>query len=284
MDNAFQHLPKGLQDHKLVQRKVSVEFDSFVKLLRQNGVEVIVFQDTPEPAKTDAIFPNNWFSTHDDGSVVLYPMMNENRRWERTSGVLDVLKDYAISKTIDLTHFEQDGKYLEGTGSLVLDRINRIAYASISGRTSKEVIEDLVESKPFEIIYFHAVDNHGRPIYHTNVIMSVTTHFLIVCMEAIGSKEERQNILTRARISGKELIDISYDQVCSFCGNVLEVKNTANELLLVMSSRAYENFDHEQLKQIESRNKIIHSPLPAIETLGGGSARCMIAEIFLPVK
>lgn len=267
------------------QEKAAKEFDNFVALLRGNGVDVLVVNDTPEPHTPDSIFPNNWISFHDNGAILLYPMFAANRRQERKPQVLEQVKaEFNILYTIDLSRYEQDGLFLEGTGSMVLDRDHNIAYACLSPRTNKQVLNDFCNQMHFRPVLFTAVDANGKAIYHTNVMMCVADRFVVICLDAIPNKEERNAVVETIHDTGKELIGISPGQMNHFAGNMLQVQNNKGEQLLVMSSQAYESLTPEQVKKLNSYNRIIHAPLTTIETNGGGSARCMMAEIFLQKK
>lgn len=280
VNNAFQIEVKD----DLVQEKALMEFDGFVKTLRDNEVDVTVIRDTPEPYTPDSIFPNNWVSFHRDGTICLYPMYAVNRRLERKPEVLqEVSKKFKIKKTVDLSPWENQGHFLEGTGSMVLDRDNKIAYACLSPRTESMVLQDFSEKMNYVPETFSAVDRKGRPIYHTNVMMCVADSYIVICLDSLPHKEEKEHILATIGKSGKECIDITQEQMNQFAGNMLQVHNAKNEKLLVMSTQAYESLTPAQIKRLTAFNRIIHSPLTTIETNGGGSARCMMAEIHLPV-
>jgi hypothetical protein len=268
-----------------VQQKALDEFDQFVSLLRKNGVDVIVVDDTPEPHTPDSIFPNNWVSFHHDGTLLLYPMYAENRRDERKPHVLEKISaQFQIERKIDLSKYEKDGLFLEGTGSMVLDRDNRIAYACLSPRTNEKVLNDFCKQMNYTPVLFDAVDETGKPIYHTNVMMCVADQYVVICIDSIRIKEQRAATEKAILESGKQLIPISYAQMNHFAGNMLQVENKEGEKLLVMSSQAFESLTSEQVQLLTGFNRIIHSPLTTIETNGGGSARCMMAEVHLPGK
>lgn len=265
------------------QAKALKEFDQFVSLLRENGVDVTVIQDTPEPHTPDSIFPNNWISFHSDGTVIFYPMYAVNRRLERKQHVIDTIRSlFDMKSQVDLSGYESKNIFLEGTGSMVLDRDNKIVYACLSPRTDKKILEDFCKQTGYKSIVFTATDDKGREIYHTNVMMCVADRYIVICLESIADKSERNNVVSAIKSSGKEIIDISFDQVNHFAGNMLQVENKNGEKLLVMSSQAFESLTAEQVKTLTQYNKIIHSPLTTIETNGGGSARCMMAEVYLP--
>ncbi|MEQ1797728.1 MAG: arginine deiminase-related protein, partial [Lacibacter sp.] len=281
VNNAFQQ--QGSNDQ--AQEKAEAEFDGFVQKLSDAGIDVTVVQDTPIPHTPDSIFPNNWISFHHDGSIVLYPMFAENRRAERKQNVFDTIqKKFSIKHTIDFTEREHQHRFLEGTGSMVLDRDNRIAYACISPRTEKTLFEEWCVQLGYKPCSFHSVDESGGEIYHTNVMMCVADQYVVICLDSIPNTAERNLVTYTIEKSGKEIIDISYSQMNHFAGNMLQVKNKKGEKIVVMSSQAYKSLTKEQVTEIESYNRIIHSDLTTIETNGGGSARCMMAEIFLPAK
>ena len=265
-----------------VQEQALKEFDDFVSLLRVNGVEVTVIDDTLEPETPDSIFPNNWISFHEGGRVILYPMFSENRRLERRDDiVMKIREEYNVTILNDLSVYEAEGVYLEGTGSMVLDRQHKIAYACLSVRTDKKVLEDFCEKSGYTAFTFAATDSSGFPIYHTNVMMCIGDRFAVVCLESVKNPEERGNLLTSLTGSGKEVVEITLDQMNHFAGNMLQVKNNTEELLLVMSEQAYQSLKPEQIATLSKYNRLIAAPLYTIEKNGGGSARCMLAEIHL---
>ena len=267
-----------------VNLKAQEEFDRFVRLLRSNGIDVTVVEDTPEPHTPDSIFPNNWVSFHEDGSVILYPMYATNRRAERKEHVLEnIYHHFVIKNRIDLSFHEQQDIFLEGTGSMVLDRDNRLAYACLSPRTSEDVLSEFCHRMDYEPVVFTAVDQDGRMIYHTNVMMCVADKYVVICLECIPDPEQKKTIAEIIDRTGKEIIDITYSQLNHFAGNMLQVGNNKGEKLLVMSTQAYLCLSEEQIEKLGGYNRIIHSSLSTIETNGGGSARCMMAEIHLPI-
>lgn len=272
-----------------VNVKAQVEFDTFVSKLRQVGVNVIVVDDTFEPNTPDSIFPNNWISFHENGDVTLYPMFAENRRLERREDILDVLEDegFEINEIMDYTSAEEDGFYLEGTGSIVLDRENDKAYCALSPRADEELFIEFCEDFEYTPVIFEAyqtVSMERKLIYHTNVMMSVGETFAIICAECIDDKKERKMVLDSLRGDEKEIILITEQQVNNFAGNMLEVKGFDDKRYLVMSTSAYTSLTKKQIAQIEEHVTILSSSLDTIEACGGGSARCMMAEIFLPKK
>lgn len=268
-----------------VQEQALKEFDGFVLMLRQNEVDVTVVEDTLQPETPDSIFPNNWVSFHEDGSVFLYPMFSENRRQERRNEILQGLKDkFEVSHVSDISFYEQQHAFLEGTGSMVLDRVNKIAYACLSVRTDEEVLNNFCMLTGYEPVTFQAVDATNFPIYHTNVMMCIGDRFAVVCLDSIKDPEERLNVTISLNGVGKEIIEISLEQMQKFAGNMLQTTNAVDESLLVMSEQAYLSLNAEQIAKLEKYSRIIYSPIYTIERNGGGSARCMLAEIHLPVK
>lgn len=257
------------------------EFDSFVNLLRGNDVDVIVVQDTPEPWTPDSIFPNNWFSSHISGELVLYPMFAENRRAERKPAMMKLLqRKMNHPKLIDLTHWEEEGEFLEGTGSMIFDRDKNIAYTCRSVRTSEKALHDFCSKMNYDSVVFDAVDKEGNLIYHTNVMMEIGTQVAIVCLESVKDEVERNRLITRLTETGKIIVDITLEQVGHFAGNMLEVKSRSGHPIMVMSESARKSLTAEQERTISTYNKIISADIKTIEANGGGSARCMIAEIF----
>ncbi|MDB5119951.1 MAG: amidinotransferase [Sphingobacteriales bacterium] len=280
--NAFQTYDPNTAS---IQQRALKEFDAFVDVLKANGVNVIIINDTNTPHKPDSIFPNNWISFNDDGRVFLFPMEAENRRLERRTDIIDYLKEhFKIREVIDLSYFESQSKFLESTGSMILDRDNHIVYACVSSRTDKEVLDYYCNLTGFKPITFSAIDLNGIAIYHTNVMICLAEKFAIICLDAISSQQERELVINSLNQSHKEIITISFEQMNDFAGNMLELQSKTGEKLLVMSERAYKSLDKKQLKTLNRNCKIIFSPLTTIENIGGGSARCMIAEIHLPAE
>jgi hypothetical protein len=268
-----------------VHEQALKEFDDFVALLRSNGVEVTVVDDTLQPETPDSIFPNNWVSFHSTGEVILYPMFSENRRAERRTDILDKLgEQFKIEKVTDLSTHEAQDIFLEGTGSLVLDRDNNLAYACLSFRTNKIALEKFCEATGYDAVVFNAVDATGFPIYHTNVMMCIGDKFVVVCYDSIPDDSERENLAMSFKATRKEVISISFDQMNQFAGNMLQVKNNKGESLLVMSAQAYLSLNKNQIERLTKYAKLIYSSLNTIEANGGGSARCMLAEVHLPLK
>ena len=261
-----------------VQNLALKEFDGFVKLLRDNGVLVTVIDDTLTPETPDSIFPNNWVSFHENGEVILYPMFSENRRDERRKEILTRIgQDFKIEKITDLTNYEADNLFLEGTGSLVLDRVNKIAYACLSLRTNDQVLADFCSKTGYRSVVFNAVDDKGFPIYHTNVMMCIGDAFAVVCFDSIPDEAEKEKLRKSFVSTHKEVIEISFEQMNQFAGNMLQVSKN----LLVMSEQAYLSLNDTQISSLEKYCKLIYAPLYTIEKNGGGSARCMLAEIHL---
>lgn len=278
--NAFQNRDA---DQQAVQDKALTEFDHFVKTLEHAGVQVTVVNDTPQPHTPDSIFPNNWVSFHDDGTIFLYPMQAENRRLERREDIITNLEDqFKVSHIIDLSRFEADHRFLEGTGSMVLDRENKIAYACLSPRTDKQVLDLFCEQAGYKAISFDAADEHGKAIYHTNVLMCVGSKFAVICADSIPNPHERIVVLESLKSNQKEVITISFEQMNRFAGNMLEVKNDKGETLIVMSKNAFNALDSEQKTTLEKYGNLVYADINTIETNGGGSARCMMAEVHLP--
>ena len=273
-------------DPRMVVGAAQREFDEFVALLRAKGVNVIVVEDIKENDTPDALFPNNWISMHEDGKVGLYPMFAENRRRERREDILDILEEngFEISEVIDYSSAEEEEVFLEGTGSLILDRENGIAYCALSDRANEELLIEFCEDFEYTPIIFGAyqsAENKRLPIYHTNVMMCVADRFAVICLDSIDDKKERKAVKEQLKSNGKTIVTITEEQMHEFAGNMLQVKGT-NGPALVMSDRAYRSLQPDQIKTLESFGPIIHPKLDIIETCGGGSARCMMAEIFLP--
>jgi hypothetical protein len=282
--NAFQREP-GAAEPAAEQAAAEVEFAGLVGALADAGVETIVMDDSTRSDTPDAVFPNNWVSFHADGTAVLYPMMAENRRAERRPDILEQLsreRGFRIDRVLDLSASEQEGRFLEGTGSLVLDRVNRVAYACLSPRTDPEVLASACQALGYEPIVFAAVDADGVPVYHTNVVMSVGGDFVVVCEEAIADAGQRAAVRRRLEETGHEVVPISLRQMGSFAGNVLEVASVSGERLVAMSARVRGALEPHQLAALEARARIVSVPIGTIEAAGGGSVRCMLAEVHLP--
>ena len=285
VNNYYQKVIDGLSA-QTVNARAQQEFDLLVAKLRKVGVTIFVVEDTLEPNKPDSIFPNNWISFHENGDVALYPMFAENRRAERREDILDILEDegFKINQIVDYTSAEFDNVFLEGTGSLLLDRENGKAYCALSPRADEEVMIEFCEDFELTPVIFEAfqtINGERKLIYHTNVMMCLGDTFAVVCADSIDDKKERKMVLDSLRGDDKEIILISEDQVNNFAGNMLEVKGTNDKRYIVMSESAYKSLTKKQLNQLEAHVEIIHSSLDTIEACGGGSARCMMAEIFL---
>jgi len=270
-----------------INRQAQQEFDDFVGVLRKNGVNVIVESDDKLLDTPDSVFPNNWVSFHENGDVAIYPMFAENRRKERREEVFMTLEreGFIIENIIDYTTAEDEGLFLEGTGSIVLDRENKIAYCALSPRADEDLFIEFCEDFDYFPVVFNAyqtVNNQRMPIYHTNVMMCIGTKIAVICLESIDDKKERKQVLQHLKNSRKEIIAISESQMHQFAGNMLQLKGVNNQDLLVMSTSAHDSLTLEQKAAIEQHCKIVSSSLETIETCGGGSARCMMAEVFLP--
>ncbi|RFZ84909.1 amidinotransferase [Mucilaginibacter terrenus] len=277
--NAFQ---VQSADQSTVHQKALAEFDGFVQILRDNGVNVTVIEDTPEPHTPDSIFPNNWISFHDNGDIILYPMQAENRRLERREDIIRQLEEnFKAKHVIDLSRFEAKEQFLEGTGSMVLDRENKIAYACISPRTNAEVLKAFCEYTGYKAVTFAAHDQAGKAIYHTNVLMCVGSRFAGICLSSISNADEQDAVIASLIFSGKEVINISFDQMAHFAGNMLEVKNADGASLIVMSKTAFNSLNDEQKTTLGKYGELVYADISTIETNGGGSARCMMAEVHL---
>ncbi len=286
VNNYYQKVLDGLSP-ETVNEKAQKEFDDFVVKLRKVGVNVVVVDDTVNPNTPDSLFPNNWISFHENGDVVLYPMFAENRRAERREDILDMLEDegFKINEIMDYTSAEEDDIFLEGTGSLLLDRENGKAYCALSPRADEELMIEFCEDFEMSPIIFEAyqtVNGDRKLIYHTNVMMCLGDTFAVICADCIDDKKERKMVLASLKGDEKEIILITEDQVNNFAGNMLEVKGKNDARFLVMSESAFKSLTKKQIMQLEAHVEIIHSSLDTIEACGGGSARCMMAEIFLP--
>lgn len=281
--NVFQHPDGTVGDTAAAARE---EFDHMVVHLSSAGVDITVFEDAAEKTSPDAVFSNNWVSFHQSGKVVLYPMMAENRRRERRSDIIESLRDrFHVEEIIDLSHFEKEGKYLEGTGSMVLDRRYKIAYAALSPRTHIEPLRAFSDAMGYEIVLFQASDEHNFPLYHTNVMMCVGDSFAVVCLEAVKNEDERYHLRSVLEETQKQIIEIYPWQLPAFAGNMLLVRNNADQKMMVMSSAAFESLTDQQKALLEEFTaRLVYVDLPVIEAIGGGSARCMMTEIHLPLK
>lgn len=266
---------------EMVAEKALAEFDVFVELLRRNDVDVTVVQDTLEPWTPDSLFPNNWFSSHLSGELVLYPMFAENRRQERKPHVLELLRGKMNHrKVVDLTSWEEEGQFLEGTGSMVFDRRRRKAYCCRSPRSSERVLGDFCTRMRYDAVVFDAFDTEGRPLYHTNIMMAIGTQVAVICLDSIKETNQRERVAAELTAAGKVIVKLSIEQLGQFAGNMLEVKSRNGHPFMVMSAAARDSLTSSQERIIATYNKILSTDLRTIEAYGGGSARCMLAEIF----
>jgi len=286
VNNYYQKVLESLTP-ETVQFKALQEFDDFVEKLKAVGVNVIVINDTTDTDTPDSIFPNNWISFHENGDVALYPMFAENRRLERREDILETLEDlgFEISNVVDYTSAEDEKIYLEGTGSLLLDRVNGKAYCALSPRADEDLLIEFCEDFEFTPVSFVAnqtLNDKRLPIYHTNVIMCLGEKFSVICLDSIDDKKERKEVIKHLKEDKKEIIAITEEQVNNFAGNMLQVMGSNNERYIVMSNSAFESLNKQQINQLEKHGKILYSSLDTIEACGGGSARCMMAEVFLP--
>lgn len=268
-----------------IQQLALKEFTSMVYLLRERGIHVYVIKDTPEPHTPDSIFPNNPISFLNDGRVVLYPMFAENRRYERQKNILHKLMEQGvvIKGIVDFTHHELHYRFLEGTGSMVLDHENKIAYAALSERTDRTLFELFCSQfgyQPYSFYAYQSVGSQRLPVYHTNVMMCVADKYVVVCMECIDKPDERGELKSAFVSTGKEIVEITEKQMHCFAGNMLQLRNSEGNMLLVLSESAYKALDQQQIQQLETYNELIVIPVPTIEKYGGGSVRCMMLEVF----
>ncbi|MCS6904757.1 MAG: arginine deiminase-related protein [Bacteroidia bacterium] len=283
--NAFQSNADFNGNAKLIHLAALQEFEGLQRVLEANHVDTLVIEDTPTPVKPCALFPNNWITTHIDGTIVLYPMFALNRREEVRRDIVEMLKQkYQVYQVWDYTSWANDNIFLEGTGSLVLDRPNYIAYACLSPRTHLILLQTWAQKMGYELISFEATDPLGQPIYHTNVMMSVGEHFAVIVVDSITDIFDRNKVIQKLEATGKEIIPLTFEQMRSFAGNLLEIKNRFNEHLIVLSEQALKSLNNTQIKTLARYGKLITAPLYTIEKFGGGSARCMLAEIHLLPK
>lgn len=281
--NAFQIKPSDSED--LVKQKVFAEFEAFVSTLQLKGVNVFVFNDTHSPIKPDAIFPNNWVTFHPDGTVILYPMFAPNRRYERRQDIIDLLKkNFNINHVLDLSKYEKEQRFLEGTGSMVFDHNNKIAYACLSPRTDKNLLLSVCDYLQYKPIYFYAHDPDGKEIYHTNVMMCIGEKFAVICLNSITNKQEREKVSQLLSNTGHQIIDITFKQMNNFAGNMLAIQTNNNQSILALSQSSFDSLTPNQRQEIEKFCDLVPLSIYTIETIGGGSARCMISEIFLKSK
>jgi hypothetical protein len=281
VSNAFQQTPG---EESGISEKAVAEFDAMVAQLRAAGVDVWVIADTPEPVKPDAVFPNNWISTHSDGTIVLYPMCTPNRRLERRDDLVAQLREnYQVSRILDLSAAEQEGRFLEGTGSIVFDHEARMAYACLSVRTDSSLLQELCREIGYTPFTFHATDEQGQDIYHTNVIMGIGSGYAVLCLDSVRDTVEKEGLIQSLQQAGKAIIDISQEQVKVFAGNVLSLKNNNAEPLLAPSASACASLQPAQKAILEQYTQLLPLSIPLIESIGGGSVRCTMAQNFLPL-
>ncbi len=285
-NNAFQQEPKGGQAEAVaISEAAKREFDGLANELAKAGVQLHVVEDTPQPIKPDAVFPNNWVSFHQDGKVFTWPMFSPLRRAERREEIIhELARQFELRERIHLEYFEQKNLFLEGTGSLILDREHKIAYACRSVRTDEQVLDEFCRIQSYQKCLFDAIDARGVPVYHTNVMMALGNRLAVICLQAVREEQQRRNLLQLLEETGKELLDISLEQMGYFVGNMLEVKNTRDEPFWVMSQSAWNSLQNRQRKLLENSGQILYADLHTIEAYGGGSARCMLAELFCPIR
>lgn len=281
--NAFQSRDQRLTPAQMEQQALE-EFDGFVEQLRAAEVQVIVANDSVKPVKPDAVFPNNWVTFHQEGFVVTYPMFAPTRRRERRRQIItQVLHEgFQSDRRLNFEFNEKRDRYLEGTGSIIFDHIHRLAYACLSPRTDEQLLDDLCQEIGYQKVVFHAIDAKGQDVYHTNVMMTLGETFVVICLDTVRDAAERQMLEQKFKATDKEIVAITLDQMNNFAGNMLQVRNHAGQTLLVMSSTAYHALTLEQISALERHTQLLHSPIPTIERYGGGSVRCMMAEVFLP--
>jgi len=278
--NAFQN--KSRKKDTTIQAKAIEEFDAFASTLHDNGINVFVFDDTEEPAKPDAVFPNNWVTFHPDGTVILYPMYAPNRRHERRSEIVYALRaQFNLTNVVNLSQYESENKFLEGTGSMVFDHENKIAYACLSPRTDEQLFLSVCNRLEYQAIHFKAHDSKEKEVYHTNVMMCIGEKFAAVCLKSITDKEERALVKQSLSDTNHEIIEISLEQMNQFAGNMLSLQNNEGQNILVLSQSSFDSLTSKQKKSLTKYAKLLPVNIETIETIGGGSARCMIAEIFL---
>jgi len=283
-NNAFQS-SEGTLTKEEIKEKAIKEFDALVSKLTKVGINVQIIDDTDKPIKTDAVFPNNWLSTHENGVMITYAMFAPSRRAERREDILEGLeKDYVVHKHYSFDFYEEDSQYLEGTGSMVFDRKNKILYACLSPRTEARVLEKFAVLMSYRKVVFHATDKNGNAIYHTNVMMAIGVDFAVVCLDTIKNEVELKDIKRSLEQTGKEIIEISEDQMNEFAGNMMQLSSTEGKPYLLMSAKAYKSLDEGQIERLSERTEIIKASIPTIEKYGGGSVRCMVAENFLTAR
>ncbi len=281
--NAFQQPTDGSPES--LQAAALAEFDDLANRLQTAGVRLILIDDTDEPAKPDAVFPNNWITTHTSGDIYLFPLEAPCRRAERRMDFIEALSarhGFAVGRVIDLSPFEREGKFLEGTGSMVLDRVHRVVYAARSTRTHPDLLRAFALEARYDACTFDTLDGGGRPIYHTNVMMAIGSRFAVICAAAIVDARQREAVVQRLTRTGRRIIDITMKQIGAFAGNLLEVQGENGEPVIVLSKAAYDVLTVEQRTMLQQCGRLVPVPIDTIERVGGGSVRCMLAEIFLP--
>jgi hypothetical protein len=283
-NNAFQSYDADLTSEE-IKAKGREEFDAFVAILRGRAVNVVVADEAETPVKPDTVFPNNWITMHSDGTMVFYPMYAPLRRLERDPSVIEHLeKQFKVKRKVHLEHYEAVNRFLEGTGSMIFDRVHEIVYACLSPRTDLTLLDEWCDLMHYKRVAFKAVDAEERDIYHTNVMMALGESFVVICLETVPDEKERLNLIKHFEQTGKEIIEISLDQMMHFAGNMLQVRNDFGETFLVMSEQAFKSLHSGQIAHIQRHTQIIYADIKTIETFGGGSARCMMAEIFLELR
>lgn len=283
-NNAFQTNDTSLTSGE-IQALAVKEFDALVATLTDHGIEVTVFEDSSDPVKPDAVFPNNWITSHPSGVLITYPMYAPIRRLERSQKIITNLeKRFEVQASFDFSHYEDEERFLEGTGSMILDRVNKLSYACLSPRTDMGILDKFCQLTGYKKVAFHSVDENNQDIYHTNVMMAMGDTFVVICMATIRDAREAALLAHNFEVTGKEVVDLSLAQMHAFAGNMLQVSNASGDTFLVMSEQAYQSLTDRQVRQIESHTSILYSPIPTIEKYGGGSVRCMMAELFLRKK
>lgn len=282
-NNAFQSQlaasPTQLQEQALQ------EFDQLVEQLQSKGIQVTVIQDSASPVKPDAIFPNNWISFHENGTIVTYPMWSKNRRLERQASIVEQMQQqFGFQEVLALEHWEDKNLFLEGTGSMILDRVHHICYACTSPRTDEVVLDQFCKELGYQKLLFQSVDDQGQAIYHTNVMMALGEDFVVIGLESIPDEGQKQQLLQSFEATGKAIVELTWEQIQAFAGNMLQVQNKQGDKFLLLSQQAYESLTPAQITTLEQYTNLLYHPIPTIETLGGGSVRCMLAEVFEPVE
>jgi len=280
VNNSFQ-TEEGSENKSAISEQALVEFDHMVKQLEDAGVNVIVIYDTPDPVKPDAIFPNNWISLHANKSVITYPMFAANRRLEKREDIVSMLEEkYEYNRRFTFDFYEAEDSFLEGTGSMILDRPNKIVYACISPRTNVKVLDKFCVLMNYQKVIFHALDDDNKQIYHTNVMMALGVDFVVICLDSIADPKERSIVEEKFKATNKQVVDITTAQMNQFAGNMMQVRTSGGEKVLVLSQAAYNSLKARQIKQLESLTKVLPIDISTIEKYGGGSVRCMMAEVF----